>query len=230
MKKQALKTLLLVMAMSLTAANVSAQQNHQAVKKVIKKWSNCKNVAITSTKGDVALRGHHEYSAFDIPASLLDVLKKLHGQKELIVDFKITEDGRWCVIFGNNDAYYSDNIPEDLKQTIIDYKNRGLALRSITFNDRNEWMVVSDKYFTASSITLSNWVNDGLKKWGLLLAVDINDEMAVAVYEKGVRYRGEVPDSMRDALRKNPFDVYRLKVAGEAWFIANPSGECIYSL
>ena len=230
MRIQVIKRLMMVLVMSLTVAAVSAQQDHQTLKRTIKKWENCKNVAITNTQGDVALRDRNEYAADRVPASLLSVLKNLRGKKELIDDVEITEAGRWCVLYGQNETSYSDDIPEDLKESIADFKNRGYAIRSITFNDRNEWMIVSDKYFAASSIDLSRWLKEGLDKWGNLWAVDFSDAAAIAIYEKGVRYRGNVPESLRSTLLKTSTEIYRLKVAGSNWFFADSVGKCSYSL
>ena len=48
MKRQMIKSLLLVMALCLTATSADAQRDRNYVKSQIKKWGTCKNVAITS--------------------------------------------------------------------------------------------------------------------------------------------------------------------------------------
>lgn len=221
MKRQLLKSVLLVLAMSLTATSVSAQRDRSYVKNAIKKWGSCKNVAITRTNGDVALHKRNDYAAGSVPVSLLNKLKQLHGRNNLIDDVQLTESGQWCVLFDDNGASWSDNIPSGLISKIREFNDNAYIVRSITFNDRNEWIIVSDEYFATSSTSLSNWLREGLKKWGKLWAVSISDDAAVAVYQNGFCYRGNVPEALKEALRSTSFDVYRLKVAGTGWFFAD---------
>ena len=75
MKRQMIRSLLLVMALCLTATSADAQRDRNYVKSQIKKWGTCKNVAITKTNGDVALYGTCGYAASNVPASLLSKLK-----------------------------------------------------------------------------------------------------------------------------------------------------------
>ena len=62
MKKQMVKSLLVVMALCLTTICANAQRDRNYVKSQIKKWGTCKNVAITKTNGDVALYGTCGYA------------------------------------------------------------------------------------------------------------------------------------------------------------------------
>ena len=219
--KQLLKSLLLILAMSLTATSVSAQRDRNYVKNAIKKWGSCKNVAITKTNGDVALHNRNAYAAGSVPVSLLNKLKQLNKNNNLIDDVQLTESGKWCVLFDDNGASWSDNIPSGLASKIREFNNNAYTVRSITFNDQNEWIIVSDQYFATSSTSLDRWLMEGLQNWGKLWAVCISDDAAVAVYQKGFCYRGNVPEALKEALRSTSFDVYRLKVAGTGWFFAD---------
>ena len=220
MKRQLFKSMLFVLAMSLTATSAIAQRDRNYVKNAIKKWGSCKNVAITKTNGDVALHNRNEYAVSNVPSDLLSKLKQLHAQKKLIDDVQLTESGRWCVLVDDNGASWSD-IPKGLEMKIRDYNDKAYTVRAITFNDSNDWIIVSDEYFSTSSVDLDNWLTEGLRKWGKLWAVSLSDDAAVAVYERGFSYRGNVPENMKQALRSTSFDVFRLKIAGTGWFFAD---------
>ena len=62
MKRQIVKGVLLAMALLMTATGANAQRDRNYVKSQIKKWGQCKNVAITKTNGDVALYGKCGYA------------------------------------------------------------------------------------------------------------------------------------------------------------------------
>ena len=84
MKKVIVKSMLLVLAMSLTATSVSAQRDRKYVKNQIEKWGKCKNVAITKTNGDVALYGKCGYAASNVPTGLSNKLKELNLPFEIV--------------------------------------------------------------------------------------------------------------------------------------------------
>lgn len=228
MKKQLFKSLLLILAMSLTATSVSAQRDRNYVKNQIKKWGSCKNVAITKTNGDVALYGKNGYAATNVPTGLLSKLKALNKADNLIDDVQLTESGKWCVLYGKNDAAWSANVPTALVNKINEFHNNNYVVRSITFNDYGQWVIVSDEYYATSSTDLTNWLKSGSNKWGRLWAVCLTDDAAVAVYANGFCCRGNVPEDLKQALRSTSFDVYRLKVSGTSWFFADTKGNFRY--
>lgn len=158
MKRQLIKSLLLVLAMSLTATSASAQRDHNYVKNQIKKWGTCKNVAITKTNGDVALYDKCGYAASSVPTGLLNKPKELNKSNTLIDDVQLTENGRWCVLYGRNDAEWTTNAPSGLVSKINEFHNNNYVVRSISFNDFNQWVIVSDEYYATSSTDLTNWL------------------------------------------------------------------------
>lgn len=64
----------------------------------------------------------------------------------------------------------------------------------------------------------------------MLWAACITDDAVVAVYEEGFRVFGEIPQSLRTALKETSLDVYRLKIAGTAWFFADKNGKYRYNM
>ena len=228
MRKQLIKSMLLFIIMSLATMSVNAQRDRNYVKNQIKRWGTCKNVAITKTNGDVALYGTCGYAASNVPTALLNKLKELNKSNILIDDVQLTESGKWCVLYGRNDATWTNDAPSGLINKIIEFHDNNYVVRSITFNDYGQWVIVSDEYYATSSTELTNWLKNGSNKWGRLWAVCITDDAAVAVYANGFCYRGNVPEDMKEALRSTSFDVYRLKISGSSWFFADTNGNYRY--
>lgn len=224
-----LKGLLLVAALAMTATEMNAQ-GREPIRRAIQRWGGCKNVAITKTNGDVALNGKNNYVVSAVPQGLSDKLRELKRGNHLIDDVTLTENGKWVILWDTNDATWTTNAPSQLVEKIREYNDNGYVVRSITFNDRGEWAIVSDEYFSSSSTTLQNWLNDGRENYGKLWSVAIADDGAVAVYERGFRYRGNVPEDMKQALRETSYDVYRLKFAGTSWFFADNEGNYRYNM
>lgn len=225
MKKQMIRSLLLVMALCLTATSADAQRDRNYIKNQIRKWGECKNVAITKTNGDVALYGRSGYAVSNVPTGLANKLKELNRANSLIDDVQLTESGKWCVLFGKNDATWTTDIPSGLITKINDFHNKNYVVRSITFNDYNEWCIVSDQFYSCSSTEMTNWLKEGINKYGKLWAVCITDDARIAVFERGFRSRGNVPDGLLQKLRETSFDVYRLKISGNSWFFSDTTGK-----
>ena len=206
------------MAMIMTATSVNAQRDRNYVKNAIKRWGSCKNVAITKTNGDVALSGRNGYVASNVPTELLNKLKELNKSNLLIDDVQLTESGRWCVLYGKNDATWTNNIPANLASKIREFHS----------SNYGDWVIVSDEYYATSSSDLTNWLRNGSNKYGRLWAVCITDDAAVAVFANGFCVRGNVPEDLLSALRSTSFNVYRLKISGSSWFFADENGNYRY--
>ena len=230
MKQQMIKSLLIVGALSLTTIGANAQRDRNYVKSQIRKWGTCKNVAITKTNGDVALYGTCGYATSNVPTELSNKLKELNKANTLIDDVQLTESGKWCVLYGKNDATWTSNIPSGLRDRINEFHDSNYLVRSISFNDYGEWVIVSDEYYATSCTELTTWLKEGCDNWGKLWAVCITDDAAVAVYKNGFRYKGNVPEDLKEALRNTSFDVYRLKVSGTSWFFADTEGSYRYKM
>lgn len=231
MKKQLVKGLLLVAVLTMTATVMNAQCSRDPLRRAIQRWGNCKNVAITRTNGDVALNGRNNYVATNcVPQDMSNKLRELKRNSHLIDDVTLTENGKWVILWDTNDASWSGGLPQQLVDKINEYHRNGYVVRSITFNDRGEWVIVSDEYFSCSSTDLTNWLRGGSDNYGKLWSVAVTDNGAVAVYDRGFRYRGNVPEDMKQALRETSYDVYRLKYAGTSWFFADTDGHYRYNM
>jgi hypothetical protein len=64
----------------------------------------------------------------------------------------------------------------------------------------------------------------------MLWTACLTDDAAVAVFENGYSFMGNVPESLKNALRETSKDVYRLKIAGNSWFFADSDGNYEYNM
>lgn len=228
--KQFLSRFAAVMLLIATAFTVSAQSNsREYIRNCIKKWGECRNVAITRTNGDLALYGRNGSARSSCPTSLNKVLDELNRDEQYIDDVVLTEKGSWIVLYGDNGLRWS-NIPSDLEKELRRYNNDGEVITAVTLNDGGEWAIVSTTHISSSASSITDWLLEGCDKYGACWTVCMTDDGMVAVYANGYRYLGEVPQSLKDALGETSLDVYRLKFAGNSWFFADKNGSYRYSM
>lgn len=198
-------------------------QGRTYIKEQIRKEGECRNVAITKTNGDLMLYGRNGCARTGCPTSLNNAITELNNDKEFIDDIQLTEDGRWLILYGNNGIQWND-IPYSLERKLREYNNQNEVITSVTFNDAGDWIVITTNYFSSSDTRINEWLKEGNEKHGQLWAACVTDDAIVAVYANGYKFFGEVPYSLREALRNTNLDVFRLKIAGDAWFFADKNG------
>lgn len=223
-----LRPLLLLAVMMLTAS-VSFAQSRSYIRNQIKEWGECRNVAITRTNGDLALYGKNGCARSGVPRQLSETITDLNNREEFIDDVQLTENGNWLVLYGNNGMVWN-GISYSLENKIREYNSNDEIITTVTFNDSGDWIVVSTEHISASSSEIQNWLAEGLENHGQLWTACITDDGLVAVYERGYRYLGNVPSDLKRALGETDLDVYRLKIAGTAWFFADRDGRYRYNM
>lgn len=204
-------------------------QGRSYIRQQIDKHNECRNVAITKTNGDLMLYGRNGYAVSGCPLKLVEALKELNQENEFIDDVQLTENGSWLILYGDNGFQWRD-IPYSLEIKIREYNRDGEVVTSVTFNDAGDWIVISRDHFSASNSSLSEWLREGLESYGKLWAACITDDAIVAVYANGYKFYGDVPYDLQRSLEKASVDVYRLKIAGDAWFFADINGVGMYRL
>lgn len=224
----------LIKCMSLIALFIAittptmAQGSREHIRNAIKRHGECRNVAITKTGGDLMLYGRNGYASKGCPSSLTNRLSDLHDQGEYIDDVQLTENGSWLILWGNNGVSWND-IPYSLEKKIREYNDAGEVINTITFSDDGDWIIITNKKYSDSSSRYLDWLREGERQHGELWTAHITDDAIVAVYENGFKYGGDVPSSLREKAHTVTFDVYRLKFAGNSWFMADKSGNCSYN-
>lgn len=220
---------LFVVLFTVLSPSTSFAQGREYIRNAIDRWGGCRNVAITKYNGDLALYGKNGFAVSDCPDDLVDAIDELNEDGEFIDDVQLTEAGRWLVLYGDNGIVWN-NIPYSLENKLREYNNRREVITSVTFNDDGDWIVISTDYYSCSDATIQEFMAEGAREYGQIWAACITNDALVVVYEGGFRTIGNVPDSLRAALGKTTLDVFRLKIAGQAWFFADQEGRYQYSM
>ena len=225
MKAHVLYLLLLCLAIPIQTQG----QGRATLRRNIKEWGECKNVAITKSNGDVALYGKNGYACYSCPGSLVNALSKLHDRSKLIDDVQLTENGSWLVLYGDNGFQWND-IPYSLEKKLREMNDNEEVITSVTFNDAGDWIVISTEHIAASNPEVYSWIEEGIEEYGALWAACITDDALVLCYSRGYKFMGEVPSGLKSALRESSLDVYRVKIAGTSWFFADKHGHYRYNM
>lgn len=199
------------------------------IRECITQWGECRNVAITERNGDLALHGRNGWAGSGLPKELSNALHELNEDDKYISDVQLTENGNWIILYGNNGFRWS-GIPKSLENKIRDYNARNEEVTSVTFNDAGDWIVITTEHYASSDARITSWLKEGAEEYGVLWAACVTEKCMVACYEKGYKFYGEMPDGLRDRLRETDIDVYRIKIAGSAYFFADQKGRYRYKM
>lgn len=220
------RILTLVLTLAAVAMAASAQTNsREYIRNAIKRWGECRNVAITRTNGDVAIYGDSAsgYSCCNVPVELKTTLSELCNEGRFIDDVQLTEKGNWLVLYGKNSMTWS-GVPATLEPVLHEVYDDDETVYSVTFNDQDEWILISDEYIRASDNDIQQWIADGMNELGKVYSACMTDNGLIVVFEEGFRYAGNVPDDLLEKLETTDIDIYRVKFSGKSWFIADASG------
>lgn len=230
MRKIITKMAAVALCMLFISTSAQAQNNsREFIRKYIEEWGECRNVAITKTNGDIALYGTNGEAHVNVPTTLSTALTQLNNAGEFIDDVQLTDQGSWLILYGDNGLRY-EGIDPTLEKHLREYNANGEVITSVTFNDANQWIIISTNYILASEQWIQDWLTEGNEQYGKLWAACITDDAMVAVYEKGYKYYGEVPEDLKEALQASELNVFRLKIAGTAWFFADKDGNYRYNM
>lgn len=227
--KAVIMRLLFTIFAILLASQANAQNSREYIRNAIKGWGECRNVAITRTNGDIALYGRNGYARSNCPSGLNNAITELFNKKEYIDDIQLTEAGRWLILYGDNGLQWH-GIPYSLENKLREYNRNREVITSVTFNDSGDWIIITTEHISASDSEIQNWLAEGLSEFGQLWAACITDDGLVAVFERGYKFLGNIPYDLRQALRETSLNVYRLKIAGSAWFFADSNGSYRYNM
>ncbi len=225
------KLSLLILFLSLfLSIKIGAQTRDRSyIKQQIRYHNECRNVAITKYNGDLMLYGKNGWAASGCPKGLTDALDELNDDGEFIDDVQLTESGRWLILYGNNGIRWND-IPYSLERKLREWNSQSEVITSVSFNDDGDWVAVSHNYICASDSRIQDWIGEGMNLYGGVWATCITDDAIVVVYEKGFRTLGDIPSTLNSRLKQTSIDVYRLKIAGDAWFFSDGKSEYDYNM
>lgn len=204
-------------------------RNRNYIKERIREYGECRNVAITKRNGDLMLYGENGWAASGCPKGLTEALRKLHDNGEYINDVQLTENGCWLILYGDNGIEWND-IPYSLEKKLREWNNNLEVITSVSFNDDGDWIAVSENYISASSTEIQDFIAEGMESYGGVWATCVTDDAIVVVYEEGYRTVGNIPSTLMSKLKSTSINVYRLKIAGEAWFLSDGKSQYDYNM
>ncbi len=208
----------------------SGENSREYIRRAIRKWGTCRNVAITSYGGDIALNESNACAYKNIPDDLAESIGELHDKGEYIDDIQLTEEGRYLILYGNNGVVYK-GLSESLEDKIKEYNENKEVITSITFNDNGDWIIVSTEHICASSTGIQDFIKEKMDDYGGLLAAHLTDDGLVLCYENGYRFLGNVPEDLKQALKDCTYDVYRIKFTSMgSYFFADKKGRYQYNM
>ena len=220
----------LITVFVLSSAIVKAQPRDRSyIKQQINYHNECRNVAITERNGDLMLYGSNGWAASGCPKGLTNALNALNEDGEYIDDVQLTENGRWLILYGDNGFRWND-IPYSLERKLREWNSSKEVITSVSFNDAGDWVAVCENYIAASDSDLQDWIAEGMEEYGAVWTTCITEDAMVVVYEEGFQTLGEIPSTLESKLTSTPIDVYRLKIAGEAWFISDGKSNYDYHM
>jgi hypothetical protein len=227
-----MKKILTIFLLVMTIVSVGYSQSgcdRSYIRSKIQDYGECKNVAITKNNGDLMLYGDNGYATTACcPSDLQNALKELNNNQKTINDIVLTENGKWLVLYGAN-GFKGNGTPDEMWDKIIgDFSDEDIL--SVTFNDNGDWIIITTEYYSTSDQWIADWLKDGEKSLGELWAACLTDDAMVAVYADGFKVYGNVPEKLKKALRDTDLNVFRLKLAGSAWFFADKNGSYQYDM
>lgn len=193
------------------------------IKEHIAKNNNCRICAITQGGGNVVVCGKNNWASIGCSQLITEELQKVTDEGKLIVDVTLTEYGRFIAIYGDGTASWK-GIPSEMEKFLRAYHDRFEDVLSVALNDDGAWILVTSDHFACSGTKLKGWIDEGQRQYGRLRAAALTTEAAVAVFEDGFCFLGDVPSDLKEALKEAKFDVRNIKIAGRAWFIASEDG------
>ena len=206
-----------------------AQTSREFIKQNISDNNECESVAITQNNGNAMIYGRNGWATQGCPFNFTDALRVLNEENHQIQDIHLTEQGRWIILFENNGMEWN-NIYDALLLNMQQYNHQAEHITTGTCNDQGDWILVTTNRITASSDELLEWLGEGMDIYGALWTACITDDAAVAVFEHGFRFYGNVPADLIEALRACSHDVYTIKIAGNDWFFRCTDGYWKYSM
>lgn len=184
----------------------------------------CIELAMTRTQGWVMVYDKG-WAAYDAPSECKNFMRAVTNSGLVIRVCRVTESGNWLVIAGSNAYSYTTNLPQGLKDKLMELNKQGRYITSADFNDYEEWILVAGKDVYASDPSTENWVKEGMAQYGRPLSVCLTEDSAIVVFSGGYLSRGYLPATLKAWLAQPPFRIDCVRLFGDYWFIASGQGK-----
>ena len=95
------------------------------------------------------------------PSKLKKRIEEANSSNAEITDINITENGNYVIILGGS-GYWTLGYPDAFLKKLEQYRTGDLGRQYSfgCFNDRGEWVVITDKHYSYSNETIKNFMTE----------------------------------------------------------------------
>lgn len=177
------------------------------ITEAINKWGKCRTGAITMYGAGVGVYGNSGYAyTGSTPSKLKKRIEEANSSNAEITDINITENGNYVIILGGS-GYWTLGYPDAFLKKLEQYRTGDLRddnILSACFNDRGEWVVITDKHYSYSNETIKNFILKAEELYGEVCYAYITNYGMIACCKNGVYYKN-IPSNLAEALKKLTF-------------------------
>lgn len=159
---------------------------------------NSRTAYLTDKKACV-IYGNNGYTTNGLNSELLSALKEYNNAKHTINDVAFTDNGYWCVIYGDNG--WKGAIPKEMQDKLNEFNKAGETISSISICENGNFAVVTDKHFYASHENDMDVMKLAGKEYGHVNSVCITDKGIIVTCENGMIFLN-VPNTIIERLKE----------------------------
>ena len=140
------------------------------------------------------------------PSKLKKRIEEANSSNAEITDINITENGNYVIILGGS-GYWTLGYPDAFLKKLEQYRTGDLRddnILSACFNDRGEWVVITDKHYSYSNETIKNFILKAEELYEEVYYAYITNYGMIACCKNGVYYKN-IPSNLAEALKKLTF-------------------------
>ena len=140
------------------------------------------------------------------PSKLKKRIEEANSSNAEITDINITENGNYVIILGGS-GYWTLGYPDAFLKKLEQYRTGDLRddnILSACFNDRGEWVVITDKHYSYSNETIKNFILKAEELYEEVYYAYITNYGMIACCKYGVYYKN-IPSNLAEALKKLTF-------------------------
>jgi hypothetical protein len=177
------------------------------ITEAINKWGKCRTGAITMYGAGVGVYGNSGYAyTGSTPSKLKKRIEEANSSNAEITDINISENGNYVIILGGS-GYWTLGYPDAFLKKLEQYRTGDLRddnILSACFNDRGEWVVITDKHYSYSNETIKNFILKAEELYEEVYYAYITNYGMIACCKNGVYYKN-IPSNLAEALKKLTF-------------------------
>lgn len=170
--------------------------------KSVKEWGECKTGAITENGAGVVIYSTNGYSYTGISNELVDKLKELNKNRNVIKDVALSGSSWWVVLYDKNSCF--GVYPGDMKSKLEEYINSGDEIWSISISSDGYYTIVSDKHYYASHSGDLNNMKSAAEKYGTIYSACTTSKGLVICCEGGCYYNN-IPTNVEKKIKEVTF-------------------------